>query len=91
MIPLRLSWAAAPLEVLGVDFPTPRMEKYAFSDKPLSVFSGDFSILTRFRVPAAAPLGMQVISGKLRYQACNNKECLPPRTAEIKLTVDVVD
>jgi hypothetical protein len=29
------------------------------------------------------------MNGKLRYQACNNKECLPPRTIEIPVTVDI--
>lgn len=91
LIPLRLTWNAAPLEPQGVSYPTPKMEKYEFSEKPLSVFTGDFEIATRFKVPAAASPGLIVISGKLRYQACNHKECLPPRTLDIKLPVDIVN
>lgn len=91
LIPLRLTWNAAPLEAQGVDFPKPKMEKYEFSDKPLSVFTGDFEIVSRFKVPGNAPSGVQVISGKLRYQACSHKECLPPRTIDVRLPVDITN
>lgn len=91
LIPLRLSWVADPLEPRGVSYPSPKMEKYDFSEKPLSVFTGDFELATKFNVPAKANAGLTVISGKLRYQACNHKECLPPKTIEIKLPVDIVN
>ena len=29
------------------------------------------------------------MAGKLRYQACNNKACFPPKTVEVKLPVQV--
>jgi hypothetical protein len=90
LIPLRLTWNAAPLQVAEIVFPKPKMERYAFSETPLSVFTGDFEIVTRFRVPADAKPGTTKIAGKLRYQACNNKLCLPPATIDIQLPVDVV-
>lgn len=91
LIPLRLTWTAAPLEMKDVVYPAPKMEKYEFSEKPLSVFTGDFEIATRFLVPASAPGGQQILTGKLRYQACNHKECLPPKTLEVKLPIEIVD
>lgn len=89
LIPLRLTWTADPLVLDGVEFPKPKLEKYEFADKELSVFTGDFDVTTRFKVPAAAPAGVHVVTGKLRYQACSHKECLPPRTIEVKLPVEV--
>ncbi len=91
LIPLKLTWTPAPLEVESVVYPAAKNEKYSFSQKPLSVFSGDFEIVTKFKAPAGANLGMQVISGKLRYQACTDKECFPPKTVEVKLPVDIVN
>ncbi|MBL8179692.1 MAG: hypothetical protein JNK48_33750 [Bryobacterales bacterium] len=91
LIPLRLTWTAAPLAMKGVAYPKPKMEKYEFSEKPLSVFTGDFNLVTTFQVPASAAPGMQVISGKIRYQACTHKECFPPKTVEVKLPVDIVN
>ena len=89
LIPLKLTWATQPLETEQVVFPKPQMEQYRFSTKPLSVFSGTFDILTRFRAPANAQPGLAVIAGKVRYQACNDRECFQPRTAEVHLTVNV--
>lgn len=90
LIPLKLTWSAGPLNVAGVVYPKPQMEKYAFSEKPLSVYTGDFEIVTKFKVPASAPAGLTVISAKLRYQACTDRMCLPPKTVDVSLPVDVV-
>ena len=87
LIPLRLTWEPGSLETVGVAFPKPGLEKYAFSDKPLSVFTGGFEIVTKFKVAEAAQSGPGMALGKLRYQACNNNSCLPPKTVEIKLPV----
>jgi hypothetical protein len=89
LVAKRNSTVEAKVESVAVTYPKPHMEKYRFSPKPLSVFTGDFSILTRFKVAADAPRGMDVIVGKIRYQACNDKACFPPKTLEIGLPVDV--
>jgi thiol:disulfide interchange protein DsbD len=89
LIPLRLTWTPAPLEVGAVTFPKARDEKYRFSDQPLSVFTGNFEIATKFKVPADAVGGQAILVGKLRYQACNDTMCFPPKTVEVKLPVEV--
>jgi hypothetical protein len=89
LIPLKLSWDGAPLETLDVAYPTPHLANYSFSKKPVSIYSGQFDVTTRFRVPANAPLGPLVLAGKLRYQACNDSTCLPPRTVEVKLPLEI--
>ncbi len=89
LIPLRLTWTADPLRVAAVEFPEPKMERYAFSDKPLSVFTGDFDIVTRFEAPAAAAHGRHAVTGALRYQACTDNLCLPPKTIPVQMTVDI--
>lgn len=89
LIPLRLTWAAGPLETTRIAFPKPTMEKYAFSEKPLSVFTGSLDIITTFKAVATAAQGPAYVSGKLRYQACNDKACFPPKTVDIKLPVSI--
>lgn len=86
LIPLKLTWAPGIVETVGVEYPKPTMEKYTFSEKPLSVFSGEFELATKFK---ATTRGMTTVSGKLRYQACNDTMCLPPKTIEIQLPVNV--
>ena len=89
LIPLRLTWEPGVLEAVEVVFPKPHMEKYEFSANPLSVFTGDFELVTKFKVAANASSGPGMALGKLRYQACNNNSCLPPKTVEIKLPLVV--
>ncbi|HYL78950.1 MAG TPA: protein-disulfide reductase DsbD domain-containing protein [Bryobacteraceae bacterium] len=89
LIPLKLSWAKEPLQLEQITYPKPQMEKYDFSPTPLSVFSGNFEIVARFKAPASAAPGPAMMNGKLRYQACNNKECLPPKTIDVAVTVDI--
>ena len=90
LIPLRLTWNPNPLGTAEVVFPKPKMERYSFSKVPLSVFTDNFAIVTRFQVPASAAPGPVTLTGKLRYQACNTKMCLPPKTVDVKLPVEVV-
>lgn len=89
LIPLKLTWSPGALESVEIIYPPPKMEKYAFSPKPLSVYSGEFVIATRFKAPAQAPSGDSIEQGKLRYQACTDQLCLPPRTIEVALPVHV--
>lgn len=89
MIPLKLTWDANPLQVQEVVYPKPQMEKYEFAEKPLSVVTGTFDIVTKFKVPANATAGPVLATGKLRYQACTNQMCLPPKTVEVPLTFQI--
>jgi Thiol:disulfide interchange protein DsbD, N-terminal len=87
LIPLRLSWDGKILRTEKVSYPAPKLEKYSFAEKPLSVFTGDFEIDTQFRALPKAPLGPGLVVGSLRYQACNNRMCLPPKTVAVRMTV----
>ena len=88
LIPFKLTWeTGGPLEVAEVVYPAAKLEKYDFSEKPLSVLGGEFELVTKFKRAANPALGPGFLSGKLRYQACNDKMCFPPKTVEIKLPV----
>ena len=89
MIPLKLTWDAGPLEAREVIFPKPHFEKSEFAEKPLSVFTGEFEIATKLAAKADAPSGLGILNGKLRYQACNDKMCLPPKTLDVKLSYEI--
>jgi hypothetical protein len=89
LIPIKLTWNKEPLEAEQVNYPKAQMEKLSFSTNPISVYTGMFEIGTRFKAPATAMPGMAFMNGKLRYQACNNKECLPPRTVDVRVTLNI--
>jgi hypothetical protein len=84
LIPLRFTWSGGAAQADEVVFPKPQQEKYQFSPKPVSVFTGDFKAQANFKVVTNG-----VVNGKLRYQACNDRACLPPRVIEIKVPVEV--
>ena len=90
LIPLKLTWTSTgALEGGHVTYPKPTLEKYEFSDSPLSVFTGNFDLVADFKVAANASAGPGVAVGKLRYQACNNKACFPPKTIEVTVPYQV--
>ena len=49
----------------------------------LSVYTGEFVIHAR----VVAARGDHMLQGKLRYQACNINQCLPPKTITVPLDV----
>jgi hypothetical protein len=89
LIPLRLTWEAGPLTAAEIVYPKPEERNYPFSSKPVSVFSGDFQIVTRFKVDVKAPAGPGILAGKLRYQACSENTCYRPATVEIHLPYEI--
>jgi hypothetical protein len=63
----------------GIDFTLPLDPQ-----TKLSVYTGEFSIQARI---VATP-GAHLVEAKLRYQACDNSACMPPRT--IVAAIDVI-
>jgi thiol:disulfide interchange protein DsbD len=90
LIPLRLTWDPATFATAEVVYPKPHLEKYEFSPKPLSVFTGNFEIVTKYKVAMDAPTGPGMVTGKLRYQACSTDACLPPKTITVQLPVIIL-
>jgi len=91
LIPLKLTWTSTgALEGGAVVYPKPALEKFDFSDgKPISVFMGNFDLVASFKVAANAPAGPGIAAGKLRYQACSNKACYPPKTIDVSVPYQV--
>ena len=90
LIPLVLKWTGGPLTGAAITYPKPQLEQYSFTaGKSISVVTGDFSFVTKFQVPASAAQGPATETGTIRYQACNDRMCFPPKTVNVNLTVDV--
>jgi DsbC/DsbD-like thiol-disulfide interchange protein len=88
LIPLKVTWTSlGALEGGQVTFP--KAEKMAVGDQTLSVFTGKFDLTVNFKVSAKALAGPGTASGKLGYQACNNKVCFPPKSVEIDVPYQV--
>lgn len=85
LIPLKMTWNPGAIEAVETVYPKPSIERYEFAEKPMSVVGGQFEIMTKFKRSATAQPGPASLTGKLRYQACNDKMCFPPKTIEVRL------
>ncbi|HEV7784239.1 MAG TPA: protein-disulfide reductase DsbD domain-containing protein, partial [Thermoanaerobaculia bacterium] len=70
-------------------YPAAEMKTFSFEKVPLAVYAGDVVIVAQARVPAGTKPGTYAVEAALRYQACNDSQCLPPVTAEAKIDVTV--
>ena len=86
LIPTSLAWPSVPLRVDSVSYPPAEEVKYDFSDKPLSVYSSRVEIVTTFHVESV-PADTGELRGSFRFQACNDKACLPPKTLPVRVPV----
>ena len=91
LIPTKLKWTSKDFRLLDVEYPP--VERYTFSFAPgksLKVYQGTVSIRSRFRVPPGTPPGKVMLHGVLRYQACNDNACFPPKKVAVEAPVYVV-
>ncbi len=89
-IPLKLTWDNKLALAGETTFPKPLERAFAFSEgKQLSVFEGSFQIKQELTIKPSATRGFGSTSGKLSYQACNDKECFPPASVPVRVTMDV--
>ena len=76
------------LVLTPVVYPKAKMQKFEFSEKPLSVFEGN--IVLRFTARALPTAGGNTLKGKLTIQACNDQLCLRPQTVDVSIPIEVV-
>jgi hypothetical protein len=83
----------APTDIMigGVSYPPGEEMSFAFApDDKLSVFTGDFPVTVEVRPLAGVLPARYMIHGELRYQACDNAACYPPKKLPVQFEVKVV-
>jgi len=72
-------------------YPPGKVMTFAFApDEKLSVYSGNFTVAVSV-MPLASVLPTKYeFHGNLRYQACDNAACYPPKTLPVRFEVKVV-
>lgn len=91
LIPTALRLDAPTDIVVGkVNYPTGRLATFPFSPRQkLSVYSGTF-LLSVSVIPLSTVLpGRYMVRGTLRYQACDNASCYPPKNLPVQFEVRV--
>jgi len=92
LIPTALKMDLPTDIILGkIDYPAGKDLSFPFSpDSKLNVYSGDFTIAVAVHPLHAVTPGKYIMHGVLRYQACDNAQCFPPKTLPVSFDVKVV-
>jgi hypothetical protein len=82
----------APTDIAITKTTYPPAEELSFEFDPnekLSVYTGDFTITVGVRPLKDVTQGKYAVHGTLRYQACDNRACYPPKTLPVDFEVKV--
>ena len=81
----------ADIVVGKIEYPAGQDVSFPFSpDSKLNVYSGDFTINLMLDPSTSVVPGSYAMHGVLRYQACDNAQCFPPKTLPVTFDVKVV-
>ena len=78
-----------PLEDLKIQYPESRAFRAEGDSEAVAVYSGRNSIKVSAKLGANAAAGDSELKLTLRYQACNNHQCLAPKTVHVRVPVTV--
>ena len=92
LIPTTLKIDAPTDIVVGkVAYPEGKDVSFPFSpDEKLSVYSGDFRVALAVRPLHTVVPGKYAFHGNLKYQACDNAQCYPPKQLPVNFEVKVI-
>jgi DsbC/DsbD-like thiol-disulfide interchange protein len=70
-------------------YPASITKKFSFSEQPLAVYEKEATISVPVNVTAGASKGERSVPARLRYQACDEQVCYPPKNLQVSLLVTV--
>ena len=91
LIPTVLKVEATTDIIIGkTSYPDGQDRSFPFSpDEKLNVFTGDFNVDVLVRVLRSVQPGKYIVRGTLKYQACDNSACYPPKQLPVSFDVKV--
>ena len=82
--------ATTDIAITGTTYPEGKDMSFAFApDEKLNVYTGDFGVNVRVRPLRSVQKGKYAIRGTLKYQACDNAACYPPKQLPITFDMQV--
>lgn len=70
-------------------YPPSVTKKFTFSEQPIAVYEDEVMLKLPLNATAAAQKGEQKLKGKVRFQACDDEVCYPPRNLETVIPVTI--
>lgn len=72
-----------------IAYPEPHTITFDFQPDPMAVYEGEFTLAFHMPIPDDASPGDYTLSGKLNYQACDDKACYPPANAPFTIPLTI--
>lgn len=88
-IPTRVKLSAVGVNTYGITYPPGRMRKFSYSDKPINVYENLVVFGFKVKAPSKTHLKEILVKASVRYQACTDELCYPPRTKAIKIRAKI--
>jgi DsbC/DsbD-like thiol-disulfide interchange protein len=88
-IPTSVRLSATGARVSGPTYPRGVNRKFQFSDEFINVYEGTVRFPFTVTVPAGFKGSTVSVRAVVRYQACTDEVCYPPRNKEIRITARV--
>jgi len=85
-IPTTVRASAKGVRIGAVSYPRGKNQKFDFSSETINVYDGRTAFNFNISVPANYTAKTLRINVAVKYQACTNEVCYPPKTKEITLT-----
>lgn len=73
----------------AVSYPRGRNRKFEFSEHSINVYEGRTSFWFNVTVPANYRGNTVTVNATVKYQACTNEVCYPPKSKKVTLTARV--
>jgi hypothetical protein len=91
LIPTQLHFSLPGEIAVGkMQYPAGKLMSFPFDPSTkLSVYSGDVVIRGLIMAPTKAATGTYTVHGELKYQACDNNACYPPKKLPFTFNVKV--
>ena len=89
-IPTVVKVSAVGAKVGAVSYPRGKNRKFGFSEDTINVYEGNTSFGFNLTVPANFKGNIVKVRAVVRYQACTDEVCYPPKSKEITLTAKVL-
>ena len=90
LIPTALKLDAPTDIVVGVTYPSGEDTSFSFApDEKLNVYTGTFIVSVKVRPLVSVLPGKYAFRGELKYQACDNAACYPPKQLPVEFEVRV--
>lgn len=88
-IPTTVQISGVRSSVSAVTYPRGRNRKFQFSDNPINVYEGRAIFGFTVKVPGDYRGNSVRVNATVRYQACTEEVCYPPKTKQITVIAKV--